>query len=59
MTERPYTTGVYMLRCTELGLRPSDLAVLEYGAVVDMLIERGNDKEEYDYKATQADFDKF
>lgn len=59
MTERPYTTGVYMLRCTELGLRPSDLAVLEYGAVVDMLIERGNDNEEYDYKATQADFDKF
>ena len=48
-----------MLRCTELGLRPSDLAMLEYGAVVDMMIERGNDNEEYDYKATQADFDKF
>lgn len=48
-----------MLRCTELGLRPSDLAELEYGAVVDMLIERGNDTEEYDYKATQADFDRF
>lgn len=59
MTDRPYTTGLYMLRCTEMGLRPSDLAMLEYGAVVDMTIERGNDNEEYDYKATQADFDKF
>lgn len=59
MTERPYTTGVYMLRCMELGLSPSDLSVLEYGVVVDMLIERGNDAEEYDYVATQSDFDRF
>lgn len=59
MTERPFTTGVYMLRCMELGLSPSDLSVLEYGVVVDMLIERGNDAEEYDCVATQSDFDRF
>lgn len=59
MTERPYTTGIYMLRCLELGLRPSDLTSLEYGFVMDMLIERGNDAEDWDYVATQEDFDRF
>lgn len=59
MTDRPYTTGLYMLRCIELGLRPSDLSMLEYGAVVDMLTEKGNDDEKYKYVATQDDFDKF
>lgn len=59
MTDRPYTTGVYMLRCLEIGLRPSDLSDLDYGMVTDMLIERGNDSQEYDYVATQADFDNF
>lgn len=59
MTERPYTTGIYMLRCLELGLRPSDLSHLEYGVVMDMLIERGNDAEEWDYVATQEDYDRF
>ena len=48
-----------MLRCMELGLRPSDLCLLDYGMVTDMLIERGNDNEDYDYVATQADFDRF
>lgn len=59
MTERPYTTGIYMLRCLELGLRPSDLSDLEYGFVMDMLIERGNDAEDWDYVATQEDYDRF
>ena len=48
-----------MLRCLELGLRPSDLSHLEYGVVMDMLIERGNDAEEWDYVATQEDYDRF
>ena len=48
-----------MLRCLELGLRPSDLGDLNYGSVVDMLIEKGNDAEEWDYVATQEDFDRF
>lgn len=59
MTERPFTTGLFMLRCAEMGLRPSDLCNLDYGLVIDMLIERGNDAEEYDYVATQEDFDRF
>jgi hypothetical protein len=48
-----------MLRCLELGLRPSDLHYLDEGMVTDMLIERGNDGEKYNYIATQADFDRF
>lgn len=27
--------------------------------IIDMLVERGNDSEEYDYIATQEDFDMF
>lgn len=59
MTERPYTTGLYMLRCFELGLSLEDLNVLEYGSIQDMLIERGNDGENYQQLATQDDFDRF
>lgn len=59
MTDRPYTTGLFLLRCTELGLRPSDLHSLDYGTVTDMLIEKGNDNENYNYVATQEDFDRF
>lgn len=59
MTDRPYNTAVYMLRCLELGLKPSDLCHLEEGMIADMLIERGNDQESYNYVATQSDFDRF
>lgn len=48
-----------MLRCVELGLRPADLELLEYGQVMDMLIEKGNDAEDWQQVATQADFDRF
>lgn len=47
------------MRCLELGLRPSDLSLLEYGTIIDLLTEKANDTEEYEYVATQADFDKF
>ena len=59
MTERPYTTALFVLRCVELGLSPSDLCNLEYGFVTDLLVEKANDAEEYDYVATQDDFDRF
>ena len=59
MTDRPFNTGLYMLRCLELGLRPSDLCYLDEGMVTDMMIERGNDHEQYQYVATQDDFDRF
>lgn len=48
-----------MLRCLEMGLQPSELHYLEYGAVVDMMIEKGNDSFEYKELATQEDFDRF
>lgn len=59
MTERPFTTGLYLLRCYQIGLRVSDLFFLEIGDVMDMLTETGNDQETWDYIATQEDFDRF
>ncbi len=58
-TERPYTTGVFLLRCVQLGLSISDLDRLDIGMVYDLFIENANDGEEYDKIATQADFDNF
>ena len=36
-----------------------DLDCLEYGFVLDMMTESGNDEEHYDYVATQDDYDRF
>lgn len=58
-TERPFTSGLFLLRCVELGLPMSDLDLLDVGMVYDLIIEKGNDGEDYDILATQADFDKF
>lgn len=44
-----------MLRCAELNLSDSALAGMSMGMVYDMLTEKGNDQEEYPYKATQED----
>ena len=59
MTTRPFNTAVYALRCFQLGLHLSDLVCMSAGAVVDMLVESGNDSQKYDYIATQEDFDRF
>lgn len=48
-----------MLRCKELGLSVDELENIEFGLVVDMIIERGNDDYKYPYKASQKDFDRF
>ena len=56
---RQMTTGLFMLRCKELGLSVSELEQIDYGLVMDMLIEQSNDEYKYPYKATQKDFDKF
>lgn len=42
-----------------LGLTLDELNVMEYGTVMDMLIEKGNDDVKYKQLATQADFDRF
>lgn len=59
VSERPLTTGLFLLRCTQVGLSMSDLDLLDVGMVYDIMIERGNDDAEYDTVATQADFDRF
>ena len=48
-----------MLRCKELGLSVDELDNIEFGLVVDMLTEKGNDEYKYPYKASQKDFDRF
>ena len=42
-----------------IGLSIGELELMDYGAVMDMLIEKGNDNFEYRQLATQADFDRF
>lgn len=56
-TDRQYNTAVYFLRCKQLGFSFRELFDLEYGEVNDLMIESANDHEEYNYKATQSDFD--
>lgn len=53
------TTGVFLLRAVQMGLSMDDLDSLEYGTVVDMMIESGNDDCNYAELASQDDFDRF
>jgi len=55
------TTGLFLLRCAQIGLTMSDLDLLTVGMVYDMMIERGNDdcEDAYTRTATQSDFDAF
>jgi len=53
------TTGLFMLRCKELGFSVDELEQIEFGLVADMLTEKSNDDYEYPYKASQNDFDRF
>lgn len=48
-----------MLRCLQLGLRLSDLDNIDYGQVMDLLIESSNDNQNYKQLATQEDFDRW
>ena len=54
-TVRESTGALFMLRCAELNLSEEMLRGMSMGMVYDMLIEKGNDQEEYPYKATQED----
>lgn len=58
-TVREETGSTFMLRCAELGLTREDLEEMTMGMVYDMIIERANDQEEYNYKATQEDITAF
>lgn len=59
LTERKFTTALFLLRCYQLGFQIADLDRLTYGMVVSMMIEAQNDDIKYNYVATQDDFDKF
>ena len=48
-----------MLRCYQLGLSLTELTMLDYGEVIDMMTEAGNDHEEWTPLASQKDFDRF
>ena len=56
--DRDMTTGLYMLRCMQLGLSVADLDKLEIGMVYDMIIEKQNDSYDYPVLATQEDIDR-
>ena len=48
-----------MLRCAELGLSDTALSQMTMGMVYDMITEKANDNEQYPYKATQEDIERF
>ena len=59
LTEREFNTSVFLLRVVQVGLKMSDLDFLNYGEVLDIIIESGNDSYEYKSLPTQDDYDKF
>lgn len=50
---------MFLLRAVQMGLTLDDLDSMEYGLVVDMMTESGNDSQTYRTLAEQEDFDKF
>ena len=52
-TTRPFNTAVYLLRALQVGLSIQDLSLIEFGEVVDLIIESGNDRAKYEEEATE------
>ena len=50
---------MFMLRCAELNLSDTALSEMTMGMVYDLMIEKANDQEQYPYKATQDDINRF
>lgn len=58
--DREFTTALYLLRCSEVGLSMADLELLDMGMVYDILTEKNNDNwKGWKTIATQDDFDRF
>lgn len=61
------TTALFVLRCIQVGFKLTDLDILDYGTVLDILTENKRDYDSIEKKdgndsvreATQADYDKF
>ena len=58
-TVREFNTPLLLLRAAQMGIAIADMALLTVGDITDMCVEQGNDKEMYQIKAEQADFDRF
>ena len=58
-TTRKNNGAIFMLRCAERGLTSQDLDDMTIGMVLDMLIEKGNDKEKYPFEGTSEDVKDF
>ena len=52
-------TPLFVLRCIQVGLSLSDLDILDFGFVMDIITEFGNDDFTYKEIASQEDFDSF
>ena len=53
------TTGLFLLRCLQVGLSLSELDMVTIGMVNDMYTEQDNDRNgDYTPLATQADMDR-
>lgn len=46
-----------MLRAKQIGFSIDEMEQVTEGDILDMIVEHGNDGEEYEEVATQADFD--
>lgn len=55
--DREFNSAVFFLRCKQMGFTLRELLDLDYGEVSDVLIEGQNDHAQYNYLATQNDFD--
>ncbi len=53
------TLGLFLRRAVQAGLSLTDLDSIEYGTVVDIMVEAANDDYEYPEIAEQEDFDLF
>ena len=53
------TTALFVLRCLQIGLRLTDLDLIDEGMAYDMMVESGNDSAEYKVMATQEDMNRF
>lgn len=58
-TDREWSTALFLLRATQLGLTMKDLDSITFGMVLDMYTEMANDHEGYEEIATQEDMDNF
>lgn len=56
-TSREVNSTVELLRALQLGLKLEDLAMLDGGQLVDLIIEHNNDSYEYLPVATTEDYD--